>query len=258
MAGFNRQPSAFSHPQERPAMNRLAIALGALLIAFCGASGANAQTQMQPYYGSPPTVAGGPVNKILVDTTHGLPVTSTPPAPGTIIGTVDIDQATPGTTNGVVVNSSALPTGAASAANQTPTQAPVAPATATATKSDLIGCQATSAAINPTTGQQAAIDCDLNNNLLVSSGGAPNYTTSQVAITTASTAVCTARALRRTCTITAITGAQQVFCSGTVATTANGQLIPAVVGATLTVSTTAAINCIAVSATQTVSVAEVY
>lgn len=35
-----------------------------------------------------------------------------------IIGKVDIDQGTPGTTNGVVVNSSALPTGAATAANQ--------------------------------------------------------------------------------------------------------------------------------------------
>lgn len=209
-------------------MNRLTIALGALLIAFCGMDVANAQTQMQPYYGSPPTVAGGPVNKIPVDTTHPLPVTSS------------------------------LAAGSATAANQTSVQAPVAPGTATATQSQLTGCQATSAAINPTTGQQAAIDCDLNNNLLVSSGGAPNYTTSQVAITTASTAVCAARALRRSCTITAITGAQQVFCSGTVATTANGQLIPAVVGATLTVSTTAAINCIAVSATQTVSVAEVY
>jgi len=35
-----------------------------------------------------------------------------------IIGQVGIDQTTPGTTNGVVVNSSALPTGAATAANQ--------------------------------------------------------------------------------------------------------------------------------------------
>jgi len=35
-----------------------------------------------------------------------------------IIGKVGIDQTTPGTTNGVVVNSSALPTGAATAANQ--------------------------------------------------------------------------------------------------------------------------------------------
>lgn len=55
-------------------MKHLAIALGALLIAFCGVDGAKAQTQVQPNYGSPPTVSGGPVNKIPVDTTHGLPV----------------------------------------------------------------------------------------------------------------------------------------------------------------------------------------
>lgn len=135
---------------------------------------------------------------------------------------------------------------------------PVAPATATATRSVLFGCQATSAAINPTTGQQAAADCDLNNNLLVSAGGAPNFTTSQVVVTTSSTAVCAARALRRSCTITAITGTQQIFCSGTTATTANGQLIPAVVAASFNASTTAAINCITTVASQTVSVAETF
>lgn len=151
-----------------------------------------------------------------------------------------------------------LPAGSATAANQTATQAPVAPATATATKSDLVGCQATSAAINPTTGQQAAVVCDLNNNVLVSSGGAPNFTTSQVTVTTGSTAVCAARALRRACTITAITGTQQIYCSGTTATSANGQLIPAVVGANFTANTTAAVNCIALVSSQTVSVAETF
>lgn len=40
-------------------------------------------------------------------------------AQGIAPGLVSIDQTTPGTTNGVVVNSSALPTGAASSANQT-------------------------------------------------------------------------------------------------------------------------------------------
>jgi hypothetical protein len=40
------------------------------------------------------------------------------PAGTNLIGKVGIDQTTPGTTNGVVVNSSALPTGAATAANQ--------------------------------------------------------------------------------------------------------------------------------------------
>lgn len=156
------------------------------------------------------------------------------------------------------IGSSSLPAGAATAANQVATQAPVAPATATATKSDLTGCQATSAAINPTTGQQAAVDCDLNNNLLVSAGGAPNFSTSQVSVATSSTAVCAARALRRACTITAITGTQQIYCSGTVATSGNGQLIPAVAGASFTVDTTAAINCIALIGAQTVSIAETF
>lgn len=157
-----------------------------------------------------------------------------------------------------IANDNTVPTGWPSSANQTATQAPVAPATATATKSDLVGCQATSAAINPTTGQQAAIDCDLNNNLLVSSGGAPNLTTAQVTVTTSSTSVVAARALRRSVTITNITGTQQVYCSGTTATTGNGQLIPAVVGASWNVSTTAAINCIAISSSQTVSTSETF
>lgn len=151
-----------------------------------------------------------------------------------------------------------LNTTVATAASQALTQTPVAPAAATATRAQLAGCQATSAAINPTTGQQAAIDCDLNNNLLVSPGGAPNLTTAQVTVTTSSTSVVAARALRRNVTITNITGTQQVYCSGTTATTGNGQLIPAVVGASWNVSTTAAINCIAVSSSQTVSTAETF
>lgn len=136
--------------------------------------------------------------------------------------------------------------------------APVAPATATATKSILLGAQATTAAVNPTTGQQSALSSDTNNNLLTSSGGAPNLTTAQVTVTTSSTSTAAARALRRSVTITNITGTQQVYCSGTTATTGNGQLIPAVVGASWTVSTAAAVNCIAVSSSQTVSVAEIY
>lgn len=136
---------------------------------------------------------------------------------------------------------------------------PVAPATATATRSVLFGCQATSAAINPTTGQQAAADCDLNNNLLVSAGGAPNLSTAQVSVTTASTTVAAVRALRRSITITNITGTQQIYCVGnTTATSATGQLIPAVVGASWNVSTTSAINCIAVTGSQTVSTAETF
>lgn len=235
-------------------MSRRLIALGALLVSSLALSPCQAQEPVQPFYGVTSTTGAKGFQP--VDVTHPLPVTGTFTPSGN--QTVNIDQTTPGTTNGVVVNSAALPTGAASATNQTATQAPVAPATATATKSNLVGCQATSAAINPTTGQQAAVDCDLNNNLLVSSGGAPNYTTGQVTVTTSSTATAAVRALRRSVTITNITGTQQVYCSGTTATSGNGQLIPAVVGANITVSTTAAINCIALVASQTVSVAEAY
>jgi hypothetical protein len=53
-------------------MNRLAIALGALLIAFCGMDGAKAQTQTQPFYGVvSPTGAKGMQG---VDYLHGLPI----------------------------------------------------------------------------------------------------------------------------------------------------------------------------------------
>lgn len=139
-----------------------------------------------------------------------------------------------------------------------PELTPVAPATATATKGVLLGAQATTSAVNPTNGQQAALSSDTNNNLLVSSGGAPNVTTSQVVVTTGSTAVCPARALRRSCAVTTITGSQQVFCSGTTATAGNGQIFPAVIGASFPFQTTAAVNCIAISSSQTVSVTETY
>lgn len=159
-----------------------------------------------------------------------------------------------------IANDNTLPTGWASstAANQTATQAPVAPATATATKSDLTGCQATSAAINPTTGQQAAIDCDLNNNLLVSAGGAPNLATTQVSVATSDTSVAAARALRRSITVQQVTGTQQVYCSQTTATSGNGILLPAVVGASFTLSTTSAVRCIALTGAQTVAIAETF
>lgn len=151
-----------------------------------------------------------------------------------------------------------LNTTVALAANQTVTQAPVAPATATATKSDLVGCQATTAAVNPTNGQQGACSSDTNNNILVSAGGAPNLLTGQVSVATSDTSVAAARALRRSITIQQITGTQQVYCSNTTATTANGMLLPAVVGASITLNTTSAVRCIAVTGAQTVAVAETY
>lgn len=88
--------------------------------------------------------------------------------------------------------------------------------------------------------------------------GTANFATSQVSVTTSNTSTVSARSGRRSVTITNITGTQPIYCSGTTATTANGQYIPAVAGANYTVSTAAAINCIAVSSAQTVSVAEAY
>lgn len=225
-----------------------------------------------------------------INTTLGTPMQTTGGTVGLVAGTAiagkfGIDQTTPGTTNGAAIvgvnaattlagnggtgtgslrvtiaNDNTLPSGWASstAANQTATQAPVAPATATATKSDLVGCQATSAGINPTTGQQAALDCDLNNNLLVSAGGAPNLSISQVSVATSDTAVVSARALRRAVTIQQITGTQNVFCNQTTATAGNGVVLPAVVGASFTFNTTSSIRCIAITGAQTVAVAETF
>lgn len=138
------------------------------------------------------------------------------------------------------------------------TQAPVAPATATATKSQLIGAQATTAAVNPTTGQQAALSSDTNNNLLVSAGGAPNLATSQASVTTGNISVASARALRRAITITNVTGTGAAFCGNTGVTTANGAYLGATAGSSITLNTTAAVFCTVAATTQTVAVAETY
>lgn len=116
-----------------------------------------------------------------------------------------------------------------------------------------------------TTGLGCWIQTDINGNLKVTAAGSPvapvggtNYETGQVSVTTADTAVVAARAGRQSVRVTNITGTQQIFCSGTTAAAATGELIPAVVGASLTISTASAIRCIAITATQTVSFAEVY
>lgn len=128
-----------------------------------------------------------------------------------------------------------------------------------------VGAAYNSSALTCTSGQACWLQVDVNGNLLTSSSGTPappvgasNFSTSQVSVATSSTATVAARTARRSVTITNVTGTQQVYCSGTTATTANGQLIPAAVGANYTVSTAAAINCIAVSGAQTVSVAETF
>ena len=67
-----------------------------------------------------------------------------------------------------------LPTGAATATNQTTVQAPVAPATATATKSVLVGGQYNSGGVTLTNGQQASAQLTSDGRVLVglSSAGA--------------------------------------------------------------------------------------
>lgn len=136
--------------------------------------------------------------------------------------------------------------------------APVAPATATATKSVLGGCQATSAGITPTTGQQAAVDCDLNNNVLVSAGGAPNIATSQASVTTGNISAASARALRRAITITNVTGTSAVYCGNTGVTTSTGTYLGATAGSSITLNTTAAVFCTVAATTQTVTVVETF
>lgn len=180
------------------------------------------------YNSSPPILVTGTAGMIQLDSAGNLRVVSS----GTPSGTQNVD----------------IPA----------VEGPVAPGTATATKAVLGGCQATSAAITPTTGQQAAVDCDLNNNLLVSSGGAPNLAIAQVSIATTDTLAIAARALRRSVTIQQITGTQNVFCNQTTATAANGVVLPAQVGASFTFNTTSAIRCIAITGAQTVAVAETF
>lgn len=206
-------------------------------------------------------------------------------AGSSIVGKVGIDQTTPGTTNGTAIigvnaatalagngatgtgslrftiaNDNTLPAGWASstATNQTAIQAPVAPATATATKSVLIGAQATTAAVNPNTGQQSALSSDSNNNLLTSAGGAPNLATSQASVTTGNISAASARALRRSIKITNVTGTGPVYCGNTGVTTSTGDYIGATAGSNIVINSTAAVFCTVPTTTQTVAVLETF
>lgn len=90
-----------------------------LLFYFISASALAQQPPTLPY-----AVTGATSTGLLITKPVGSGTTSATPMPvilssgGSTIGTVDIDQTTPGTTNGVVVNSSALPSGAATSAIQ--------------------------------------------------------------------------------------------------------------------------------------------
>jgi len=88
--------------------------------------------------------------------------------------------------------------------------------------------------------------------------GSVNLATSQVSVATTATQIVAARAGRNAVTITNITGAQQVYVGAAGVTAANGALIPATVGASITVPTSAAVFGIALTAAQTVSALETY
>lgn len=200
-------------------------------------------------------------NQRLTTVIAGIPVTNA----GTFVTQSAITAASGSIASGAVASgayaSGALASGSVASGalvDLVALSTPVAPATAIATKGILLGAQATTAAVNPTTGQQGALSSDTNNNLLVSAGGAPNLTIAQVSIATSDTLAIAARALRRSVTIQQITGTQNVFCNQTTATAGNGVVLPAVVGASFTFQTTSAIRCIAITGAQTVAVAETF
>lgn len=88
--------------------------------------------------------------------------------------------------------------------------------------------------------------------------GSGGIATSQVSVGVAATQIVAARAGRGAVTITNVTGAQQIFIGVAGVTATTGTLLPAAVGASLTIPTNAAIFGIALTAAQTVSVLEVF
>lgn len=91
------------------------------------------------------------------------------------------------------------------------------------------------------------------------SQGSGSIATSQVAAATgAANQLVAARAGRNAVTITNITGAQQVYVGATGVTAATGFLLPAVVGASVTIPTSAAVFGISLTAAQTVGILETF
>lgn len=89
--------------------------------------------------------------------------------------------------------------------------------------------------------------------------GSATLATAQVSVNTTATLIAAARSGRNAITVTNITGAQQVFIGATAGvTTATGTLLPATVGASITLPYAGAVYGIASTAAQTVSVAETY
>lgn len=161
--------------------------------------------------------------------------------PNQLIGTVSIDQTTPGTTNNVVVGSSALPTGAATEASLAKLTLGQTTSSAAAT-GPLVMC-ASSAAVPTYSGTQVnPVSCDLQG--LVRVGGLAQASTTsgqsgvlvQCAVTTAAPTYTTAQTNPFSCDTT---GTLRVTGGGVAqASTTSGQSGTLIQGATLTAAPT--------------------
>lgn len=88
--------------------------------------------------------------------------------------------------------------------------------------------------------------------------GAGSIATAQVSVATTATQIAAARTGRKAITVVNVTGAQQVYVGGAGVTTTTGVLLPAAIGASITIPFSGALFGIAVTAAQTVSVLETY
>lgn len=117
-----------------------------------------------------------------------------------------------------------------------------------------------------TDGNGCWLQTDINGNLktVPASGGSAatsgtSIATAQVSVASTSTSTVASRTGRVAVTITATgSSTQDVYCGPGTITTATGDIIPGVKGAARTYNTSAAINCIVASSTQTVTVSETY
>lgn len=116
-----------------------------------------------------------------------------------------------------------------------------------------------------TDGHGCWVQTDINGKLIITGSvtptapvGSSSLSVTQVSIATTDTLAIAARTGRQAVTIQQITGTQNVFCNQTTATAANGVVLPAVVGASITLNTTSAVRCIAITGAQTVAIAETF
>lgn len=156
-------------------------------------------------------------------TADGSASTNTPPvlmggtSDGTGTGTADVWKVD-AVGNGFVTDS----TGAA-------TQAPVAPATATATKSDLLGCQYNSTIVTFTNGQQGQVSCGTNGELITGPIGSAGTMATAAPTTPTFSSILAASTSRRSCLIqnTGTTTGYIYFGANGSATTSNSFTVSA-------------------------------